>query len=200
MIEIRDTTGAEAILPFCYGGSNGLLTQDTIDAQLFRGVRHVAAGAHGLRGADRRGQPGALRQDAVVTYQDYSHARLIVLWGVNPSASGIHLVPYVREAQKRGATLVVDRSAHDAAGAAGGSAPRAAGRAPTCRRAGDPPVPVRRRARGRGVPARAHARRRRLRERAPSSGRSSARPRSPASTPAALERVRRDSTRERRRR
>ena len=42
-----------------------------------------------------------------VTYQDYPEAALIILWGVNPSASGIHLVPYVREAQKRGATLVV---------------------------------------------------------------------------------------------
>ena len=36
MEKIRDTTGAEAILPFCYGGSNGLLTQDTNDATLFR--------------------------------------------------------------------------------------------------------------------------------------------------------------------
>jgi anaerobic selenocysteine-containing dehydrogenase len=35
------------------------------------------------------------------------HARLIVLWGVNPSASGIHLVPYLKEAQKAGAALVV---------------------------------------------------------------------------------------------
>ena len=42
-----------------------------------------------------------------VAYQDYPDAKLIVLWGVNPSASGIHLVPYVREAQKRGAKLVV---------------------------------------------------------------------------------------------
>ena len=42
-----------------------------------------------------------------VTYQDYPDAKLIILWGVNPSASGIHLVPYVREAQKRGAKLVV---------------------------------------------------------------------------------------------
>ena len=37
MIAIRDSVGAEAILPFCYGGSNGLLTQDTNDARLFRG-------------------------------------------------------------------------------------------------------------------------------------------------------------------
>jgi anaerobic selenocysteine-containing dehydrogenase len=42
-----------------------------------------------------------------VTYADYVHARLIVLWGVNPSASGIHLVPYLKAAQKAGALLVV---------------------------------------------------------------------------------------------
>ena len=42
-----------------------------------------------------------------VTYEDYVHARLIVLWGVNPSASGIHLVPFIKEARSRGAMLVV---------------------------------------------------------------------------------------------
>src|SRR6476661_6623154 len=34
-----------------------------------------------------------------VVYQDYVHAKLIVLWGVNPSASGIHLIPFIKEAQ-----------------------------------------------------------------------------------------------------
>src|SRR5512140_972865 len=29
--ETRDTFGGEAILPLCYGGSNGLLTQDATD-------------------------------------------------------------------------------------------------------------------------------------------------------------------------
>ena len=42
-----------------------------------------------------------------VTYEDYPEARLIIVWGVNPSASGIHMVPYLREAQRRGAKLVV---------------------------------------------------------------------------------------------
>ncbi len=44
---------------------------------------------------------------ASVTYQDYPEAKLIILWGVNPSASGIHIIPFVREAQKRGAKLIV---------------------------------------------------------------------------------------------
>ena len=33
---IRDESGGEAILPLCYGGSNGYLTQDYADAILFR--------------------------------------------------------------------------------------------------------------------------------------------------------------------
>ena len=107
METIRSTTGAEAILPFCYGGSNGLLTQDTNDATLFRAfgtsrlARTVCAAPTGAANLALYGKmPG-------VTYEDYVHARLIVLWGVNPAASGIHLVPYVREARKLGAKLVV---------------------------------------------------------------------------------------------
>jgi anaerobic selenocysteine-containing dehydrogenase len=107
MVEIRDRRGAEAILPFCYGGSNGLLTQDTNDAALFRAfgtsrlARTVCAAPTGAANQGLYGKmPG-------VSYLDYPHARLIILWGVNPAASGIHLVPYLKDAQKAGARLVV---------------------------------------------------------------------------------------------
>lgn len=107
MIEIRDRTGADAILPFSYGGSNGLLTQDTNDAVLFRGfgtsrlARTVCAAPTGAANQGLYGKmPG-------VAYADYVHAKLIVLWGVNPAASGIHLVPFIKEARDAGATLVV---------------------------------------------------------------------------------------------
>ena len=36
MQSARDGAGAETILPLCYGGSNGFLTQDYADAILFR--------------------------------------------------------------------------------------------------------------------------------------------------------------------
>jgi anaerobic selenocysteine-containing dehydrogenase len=56
LTEVRDTWGGEAILPYSYGGSNGLLTQDTSDATLFRRLGVVAPGADRLRGG-RPAQP-----------------------------------------------------------------------------------------------------------------------------------------------
>ncbi len=99
--------GAEAILPYSYGGSNGLLTHDALDATLWRRLgtsrlaRTVCAAPTGAANLALYGKM------ASVTYDDYPRASLIVLWGVNPSTSGIHLVPYVREAQKNGARLIV---------------------------------------------------------------------------------------------
>jgi anaerobic selenocysteine-containing dehydrogenase len=107
MREARDTWGGESILPFSYGGSNGLLTQDTTDARLFRRLgssrlaRTVCAAPTGAAAQALYGKMPS------VTYQDYVHARLIVVWGANPSVSGIHLVPFIQEARKRGAKLVV---------------------------------------------------------------------------------------------
>ena len=103
----KNEAGGASILPYSYGGSNGLLTQDNIDAQLWRRfgtsrlARTVCAAPTGTANLALYGKMPS------VTYQDYPEAQLIILWGVNPSASGIHLVPYLREAQKRGAKLVV---------------------------------------------------------------------------------------------
>ena len=104
---VRDGRGGEGILPFSYGGSNGYLSQDTTDARLFyrlgasRLLRTVCAAPSGRAASGLYGKmPG-------IAYQDYAHANLIVVWGMNPSVSGIHLVPYIQEAQKRGARLVV---------------------------------------------------------------------------------------------
>ena len=107
MREAREKWGGESILPYSYGGSNGLLTQDTGDATLFRRLgtsrlaRTVCAAPTGAANGALYGKMPS------VTYPDYPEARLIIVWGVNPSASGIHMVPYLREAQRRGAKLVV---------------------------------------------------------------------------------------------
>ena len=107
MLEVKERAGAEAILPLCYGGSNGALTQDSLDARLFRRLgasvleRAVCAypTSHALAGMYGRMHG--------VGFPGYEDARLIVVWGMNPSASGIHLVPVIQRARERGAKLVV---------------------------------------------------------------------------------------------
>jgi anaerobic selenocysteine-containing dehydrogenase len=99
--------GAESILPYHYGGSNGILTNDLEDARFFRRLgasrlaRTLCAAPTGAAATAMYGKM------AGVAYPDYEDARLIVIWGCNPSASGIHLVSHIKKAQKRGARLVV---------------------------------------------------------------------------------------------
>lgn len=107
MRQIRDEFGTEAILPLSYGGSNGLLSQDTADAQLFRRfktsrlARNVcAAPTTTVTDALYGRMPG-------VSYDDYRHANLIMIWGANPSTSGSHLIPHIRTAVRNGTALIV---------------------------------------------------------------------------------------------
>jgi anaerobic selenocysteine-containing dehydrogenase len=104
---IRAQYGGEAILPYSYGGSSGLLGQDTIDKAFFaklgasrldRAVCAVPASAAAT---------GMYGKMAGVAFEDYVHARGIVIWGANPKASNIHLVPYLKQAKARGAKIAV---------------------------------------------------------------------------------------------
>lgn len=107
MLRAREEFGGESVLPFYYGGSNGALTNDLEDARLFRRfgasrlARTVCAAPTGAAATAMYGKM------AGVAYEDYAHADLIIVWGANPPASGIHLMAHIKEAQKRGARLVV---------------------------------------------------------------------------------------------
>lgn len=107
MIEARDTHGAESVLPFYYGGSNGLLTNELEDARLFRRFGASRLARTVCAAPTTAAATAMYGKMAGVAYPDYIHARLIVVWGANPSASSIHLVSHIKEAQKRGARLVV---------------------------------------------------------------------------------------------
>jgi len=107
MLHARESFGAESVLPFYYGGSNGLLTNELEDARFFRRFgasrldRTVCAAPTGKAATEMYGKM------AGVAYPDYEDARLIIVWGCNPSATGIHLVSHIKRAQKLGAKLVV---------------------------------------------------------------------------------------------
>jgi anaerobic selenocysteine-containing dehydrogenase len=105
--DIRDRWGGEAILPYHYGGSNGLLSDGLLDHLLFARIgasrmektlcaAPTTAVALGMYGK----MPG-------VAFEDYAEARCIVIWGGNPKVSHVHLVPFIKEARHRGAFVAV---------------------------------------------------------------------------------------------
>ena len=104
---VRDESGGEAILPFCYGGSNGLLTQDAADAVLFRGLgasrllRTVCAVPTGMAAKALYGKMPC------ADLPDVEASRFILIWGANPRDSNIHLVPYLKRAKAAGARIAV---------------------------------------------------------------------------------------------
>ncbi len=103
----RARHGAEAILPFHYGGSNGWLTEGGLATRFFRRLgasRCLRTLCAAPSGEAVRGLYGKVPG---VALEDYAHSKLIVLWGGNPSATGIHLVPVIERAQAAGAILVV---------------------------------------------------------------------------------------------
>lgn len=103
--DISKEWGGEAILPYHYGGSNGFLTDGFLDSYFFARIgasrldRTLCAAPTGaVAGAMYGKMPG-------VAFEDYAHANCIIIWGANPRASNIHLVPFLKEARRRGAFI-----------------------------------------------------------------------------------------------
>ncbi|MBI4515326.1 MAG: molybdopterin-dependent oxidoreductase [Deltaproteobacteria bacterium] len=99
--------GAEAILPYHYGGSNGVFGDNGADARFFNRLgasellKTLCAAPTGAVYRAMYGNMGG------VPPEDYRLARCIILWGVNPSATSIHLVPHLNAARRAGAFVAV---------------------------------------------------------------------------------------------
>lgn len=105
--EVCDRFGAEAILPFNYGGSNGFLGDGPIDQLFFARLgasRLAKTFCAAPTGEVTKGMYGKMPTTA---FEDFVHARCIIIWGANPRISNIHLLPYLKEARRRGAFIAV---------------------------------------------------------------------------------------------
>jgi anaerobic selenocysteine-containing dehydrogenase len=104
---IRAASGGEAIMPYHYGGSNGWLTEGALATRFFRRLGATTLARTFCAVATEAATRGLYGQMPGVALEDYEHAKLIVLWGQNPSATSIHLVPVIERARAKGAKLVV---------------------------------------------------------------------------------------------
>jgi anaerobic selenocysteine-containing dehydrogenase len=100
-------SGAEAILPYSSAGVQGLIQLHSIDRRLFgsMGCSHLDRNICGAVAS--AGLTTTIGTGAGIDPEQIVHSRFIVLWGTNTIVTNLHYWPLVREARRRGATLVV---------------------------------------------------------------------------------------------
>ncbi|HEY8346628.1 MAG TPA: molybdopterin oxidoreductase family protein [Symbiobacteriaceae bacterium] len=105
--EIRSRWGAEAILPYSYAGTIGVLQYGSMDRRFFHklGASRLARTICSSAGTAAMLSVMGTRQGP--DPEDMVHARLIVVWGLNVISSNPHQWPIIQEARRRGAKLVV---------------------------------------------------------------------------------------------
>jgi anaerobic selenocysteine-containing dehydrogenase len=99
--------GSESILPYSYGGTLGKLGYASMDRRFFHrlGASQLArnicseAGGAGVRsvyGANMGAEP-----------EQFRHSKYIIAWAANIHGNNVHLWPFIEEARRNGAKLVV---------------------------------------------------------------------------------------------
>ncbi|MEY8876117.1 MAG: molybdopterin-dependent oxidoreductase [Leptothrix sp. (in: b-proteobacteria)] len=105
-IAARGPDSAQAILPYSYAGTMGLLQGESMAARFFHRLgasrldRTICASAGGAALAATYGAKVGMH----VT--QFAHSRLIVIWGSNSIASNLHFWTYAQQAKRAGARLV----------------------------------------------------------------------------------------------
>ena len=104
---VAEEFGPEAVLPYSYAGTIGQLGYGSMDRRFFHRLgasqldRTICAAAGGE----------ALKRVYGVkigtTPQEFVHAGLVIAWGANVHGNNVHLWPFIEEARRNGARLVV---------------------------------------------------------------------------------------------
>jgi anaerobic selenocysteine-containing dehydrogenase len=123
---IIDTYGAEAILPYSYSGTLGLVQMSVTCARLWNrlGAGRLERSICGAAGEYAVNLTLGVRQSPA--YEQVKNSRLAIIWGHNPVSTAPHFMPFLREAQREGCRLVVidPRRTRTAVGADWHIAPR----------------------------------------------------------------------------
>jgi anaerobic selenocysteine-containing dehydrogenase len=105
--EIIAAWGPEAILPYGYSGTLGII-QRTVGERRF--LNRLGASILDRSICSEAGH-AAMRATLGGSYgadpEDLPNSRLILIWGYNPAATNPHVMPLLQEAKRNGATVVV---------------------------------------------------------------------------------------------
>ena len=99
--------GPESVLPYSYAGTIGKLGYGSMDRRFFHRLgasqldRTICSTAGGVALTSVYGVKLGTAP------QDFVHAGLIIAWGANVHGNNVHLWPFIEEARRKGAKLVV---------------------------------------------------------------------------------------------
>jgi len=98
--------GPEAIVPYSYAGTMGLVQSAGMDRRFFHRLGASILDRTICSSAGFEGYRATIGATVGTDPERFVDARLIVLWGTNPIVSNLHLWRLVQEAKRRGAKLI----------------------------------------------------------------------------------------------
>jgi anaerobic selenocysteine-containing dehydrogenase len=99
-------TRPEAILPYSYCGTMGLLQGESMSARFFNRLGASLLDRTICAMAGATGYKYTVGGSIGTDLEQFQNAKLIIIWGGNPIASNLHFWTRAQEAKRRGATLV----------------------------------------------------------------------------------------------
>ena len=105
--EITAEFGSEAILPYSYGGTLGTLNESTMDRRFFHRLGASQLDRTICSAAGEAGLKSVLGGKYGTEPEQFRHSKYIIAWASNIHGNNVHLWPFIVEAQRKGAKLVV---------------------------------------------------------------------------------------------
>ncbi len=99
--------GSEAILPFSFGGTLGMLNSASMDRRFFHRVGASQLARNICSAAGEAGLESVLGIKLGTEPEQFRQSRYIIAWAANIHGNNVHLWPFIEEARREGAKLVV---------------------------------------------------------------------------------------------
>ena len=98
--------GPQAIVPYSYAGTMGLLQCASMDRRFFHKLGASLLDRTICASAGKAGYAATIGASIGTDLEQFENAKLVLIWGSNPVVSNLHLWSRVQEAKRRGARLV----------------------------------------------------------------------------------------------
>ena len=99
--------GSEAILPYSYGGTLGAVNGASMDRRFFNRLGASQLERTICSSAGEAGLESVMGVKLGTEPEQFIHSRYIIAWASNIHGNNVHLWPFIEEARRQGAKLVV---------------------------------------------------------------------------------------------